>query len=102
MVGSIPGVGGRRIILTLMGSVMKTEVMIWTESGVWLQTYDREGRMHLSGCGRLSLTSVQGFCEEHGLDLIVKGPGRDDRRLSYGWRRELSPVAREELAIRGF
>jgi len=49
------------------------ECMIWTESGVWLQTIDGEGRVRLSGLGKLSLVSVQDFCRRHKLPLSVVG-----------------------------
>lgn len=50
---------------------MKRPCMIWKSEGVWLQTYDVDGRMRLSDCGELPLASVRRFCEEIGLELCV-------------------------------
>lgn len=61
-----------------------TPVLIWTEGGVTLQTYDA-GRMCLSGLGRLGLEDARRFCAFHGIDFVASGPGRSDRAESYGW-----------------
>lgn len=47
--------------------------MIWSENGVRLQTYDREGQMRLSDLGKLSLHSVQEFCQARGITLCIRG-----------------------------
>jgi len=49
------------------------DLMIWSEDGVWLQTVDGDGRVRSSFCGRLSRTSVENFCHEHGLAFAVHG-----------------------------
>lgn len=51
----------------------KTACMIWSENGVRLQTYDREGQMRLSDLGKLSLHSVQEFCQARGIMLCIRG-----------------------------
>lgn len=46
------------------------DVMIWTENGTWLQT--RQGEVVRSSyVGRLSLVSVESFCRERGVKLMV-------------------------------
>lgn len=54
--------------------------MIWTKDGVWLQTFDETGTMRLSGCGQLSLHSVEVFCRDRGITLYMKSPGADEVR----------------------
>lgn len=60
------------------------ECMIWTENGVWLQTTDSEGRLRLSGCGKLSLASVQAFCQRRRIPLSVVGRATAARGLTVG------------------
>lgn len=48
------------------------ECVIWSEAGVFLQTYDREGQMRLSDMGALSLASVQEFCDRRGIPVYVR------------------------------
>ena len=53
----------------------KAECVLWTEDGVWLQTFDVGGTMRLSGLGRMSLHGVEIFCEERGLafEVLLRG-----------------------------
>lgn len=81
---------------------MKADLMIWTRDGAWLQTHGSDGAVHLSGVGALSLTSVQRFCQEHAIDLLIKGDDkRRERFESYSWVSSLSAPAREEFVARG-
>lgn len=50
--------------------------MVWTAEGVWLQTFDDQGQMRLSGCGQISLESVKFFCKTRGLQLTIVEAGR--------------------------
>lgn len=62
---------------------MKEPCMIWTKDGVWLQTHDSMGCMHLSGCGKLSLHSVEVFCRDRGITLYVKTAGGAEIRPGH-------------------
>lgn len=48
------------------------ECIIWTENGVWLQTFDSDGRMRLCDCGRITLDSVEAFARAKGLVLDIR------------------------------
>lgn len=76
----------------------REECVIWKDSGVVLQTYDREGQMHLSDLGRISLTSIQDFCQARKIRLYVR---RENARATVDFRATLSPIAREEYDARG-
>lgn len=77
---------------------MNSDCMIWKPEGVWLQTYAEDGAIRLSFCGRLSFPSVERFCQEHGIDLVIAATaGRKQRSLSYGWSRSLDQTAVEAL-----
>jgi hypothetical protein len=56
------------------------DCMIWTPDGVWLQTFDERGVMHLSGCGRMRLHQVEVFCRDRGIELLVKTAGGSEIR----------------------
>lgn len=58
------------------------ECIIWTESAVWLQTYDSEGRLRLSDCGRISQSSVEAFARAHNLCLDIRRPKVQQRGTS--------------------
>lgn len=60
----------------------KDAVMIWTPDGVWLQTYDSEGNMKLSGCGKLSRPAVEFFCASRGIELSIRNADARELRAN--------------------
>lgn len=73
------------------------DCMIWTPVTVRYQSYTKYGEVRLSDLGPLSLTSCQNFCQQHGIRLYVQ-----DRKPKALWSDALSPIAKEELAARGY
>lgn len=45
--------------------------VIWTPNGVWFQHENGNGDVHLSDCGKISLSSVREFCRKHSLWLTI-------------------------------
>lgn len=68
----------RRQALQPVKAMPQPECMIWTHTGVWLETNGHDGRRRASYCGNISFVSAEEFCRKHGLQLLTfqsKGQG---------------------------